>query len=153
MNFILKNIFLYHGYILKHKWFVFVECYKLGIPWQGIIHDLSKYRPVEFYPYMDRFYGSKQTSPEFLVAWQQHVQSNPHHWQSWVALKGLDENQQPIFEPLKIPEKYVKEMIADWRGMAKTVNSSGVNDWYLKNRYKILLNIETRLYVENELGV
>ena len=43
--------------VLKHKWFVFIECRKLGIPWLGVIHDLSKFLPSEFIPYARYFYG------------------------------------------------------------------------------------------------
>jgi hypothetical protein len=28
-------------YLMKHKWFVLVECVKLGIAWRGLVHDLS----------------------------------------------------------------------------------------------------------------
>ena len=28
-------------YLMKHKWFVLVECVKLGIARRGLVHDLS----------------------------------------------------------------------------------------------------------------
>jgi len=48
----------YLSYVLRHRWFVFLECYKVGLVWQGIIHDLSKFLPSEFFPYANYFYGS-----------------------------------------------------------------------------------------------
>ena len=47
----------YLRYILAHKWFVLVECVKMGIIWQGIVHDLSKMTPREFLPYARFFYN------------------------------------------------------------------------------------------------
>jgi len=53
----------YLKYILRHKWFVFWEACKLGIPWLGLIHDWHKFLPDEFFPYARYFYnpdGSKK---------------------------------------------------------------------------------------------
>ena len=47
----------YLWYVIRHKWFVFVECCKDGIAWQGLVHDLSKLRLSEFMPYATHFYG------------------------------------------------------------------------------------------------
>ena len=33
--------------ILRHKYYVGIECFKLGLYWQGITHDLSKFSLVE----------------------------------------------------------------------------------------------------------
>ena len=50
----------YLNYLIRHKWFVLIECYKVGIIWRGIIHDLSKLRPSEFFFYADHFYGTQK---------------------------------------------------------------------------------------------
>ena len=34
--------------ILVHKFWVAYYCFKLGLYWQGIIHDLSKFSYIEF---------------------------------------------------------------------------------------------------------
>ena len=34
--------------ICKHKYWVFHYCKMAGIPWRGIVHDLSKFSPTEF---------------------------------------------------------------------------------------------------------
>ncbi len=47
----------YAGYILRHKWFVLVECAKRGILWRGLMHDMSKLLPSEWVPYANFFYG------------------------------------------------------------------------------------------------
>ena len=35
--------------VLTHKWWVFKYACKLGIPWQGFMHDMSKFSPTEFF--------------------------------------------------------------------------------------------------------
>jgi hypothetical protein len=53
------KFFKYLKYVIRHKWYVFLECCNLGIPFRGIFHDLSKFLPDEFFPYMNHFYGYK----------------------------------------------------------------------------------------------
>ena len=45
----LKNIWLHFKLITKHRWIVFKLCLKAGLPWRGLVHDLSKYCPEEFF--------------------------------------------------------------------------------------------------------
>lgn len=52
---VLKKVFRYLKYILRHKYFVMVECFKRDLYWQGITHDLSKFSLQEFVPYMNSF--------------------------------------------------------------------------------------------------
>lgn len=34
--------------INHHKWLVMKHCFRLGLYWRGLTHDLSKYMPSEF---------------------------------------------------------------------------------------------------------
>ena len=36
--------------ITRHRWAVRRLCFKVGLYWQGLTHDLSKYSPQEFLP-------------------------------------------------------------------------------------------------------
>ena len=45
----LANTLKHFKLITKHKWVVFKLCCKIGIPWRGLVHDLSKYSPTEFW--------------------------------------------------------------------------------------------------------
>lgn len=49
----------YLWYILRHKYYVSIECFKQGLIWQGITHDMSKFLPSEFKAYAEYFYGEK----------------------------------------------------------------------------------------------
>src|SRR5947207_278928 len=102
----MKGHFGYLRYVTRHKWFVFVACWQLGIPWRGLIHDWSKFLPCEWFPYVAKFHGGPHRSwatihgdernsyryewtqegvdEAFDGAWLHHQHVNKHHWQHWV---------------------------------------------------------------------
>ena len=128
----------YGWYVLRHKWFVFLAAYRLGVPWLGLIHDWSKLTPGEWFPYAQTFYtpqGIHQyvESEAFQRAWNHHQKANKHHWQYWIPHNK---------EPLMIPEKYVKEMLCDWTTMGN------VKNWYEENKEHITLHPLTKFRVK-----
>jgi hypothetical protein len=143
----------YLKYLLRHKYFVFVECLKRGLIWQGIIHDWSKFLPDEFIPYCNFFYGGDkrkdefytpdQGTDEFNYAWLKHQHRNPHHWQHWT----LKEDDGGLIG-MKIPQRYAVEMVCDWIGAGKAIDRTEIVEWYEKNREKIILHPVTREFVE-----
>jgi hypothetical protein len=152
----------YIRYIVRHKWFVFIACYKLGIPWLGIIHDWSKFTPSEWGPYMEYFYGddgkkNREQSKEvhhkgidaaFDAAWNRHKNRNKHHWQWWI----LQEDDGPI-KYIPMEERYMKEMLADWIGAGRAIQ--GRRDWrpwYDKQRDTIKVHPETREWIERKFS-
>jgi len=135
--------FKYLNYIIRHKWYVFLECCKVGIIWQGIIHDLSKLLLSEFIPYSIYFYGNGKNDKEFDFAWLLHQKRNKHHWQWWI----LPEDEGGI-KILDMPLKYRKEMLCDWRGAGKAQGFGDNTDkWYEKNKNKMLLHKDTKSYI------
>ena len=162
--------FKYLNYLLRHKWFVFVECCKVGIIWRGFWHDFSKFYPSEFIPYAKFFYGRgcpkeykkmkcdgmkcnaiSVNMPtgcrKFDNAWLSHQRRNPHHWQYWI----LREDKE-IIKKLPMPINYAKEMICDWKGAGKAQkNPLSTKEWYNANKEKIKLADSTRNWVEENL--
>ncbi len=146
----------YLYYVIKHKWFVFLECVKMGIVWRGLVHDLSKFRPSEFIPYARNFYGKYPENymaniiPKlFDEAWLFHIHRNPHHWQFWL----LQEDDGKL-KNIPIPLKYLKEMVADWRGAGRAITGKdNIKGWYLENKHKINLRAINRLWVEHNIGL
>jgi hypothetical protein len=152
----------YLKYILWHKWYVFLECCRLGIPWLGIIHDLSKLTVAEFIPYARTFYEPDGTRRDwrkddgftdksqvglwFDYAWLHHQRQNKHHWQYWILVQ--DEDTDAI---LPMPDIYRREMLADWRGAGKALNLPDAQTWYTKHRAKIKLHPSTRQWIEEKL--
>lgn len=150
--------FQYLGYVIRHKWFVLVECWRFGLYWTGIVHDWSKFTPAEWFPYVNFFYGDRPSPRDetgyykptdtgdyaFDMAWLHHQKVNKHHWQWWV----LPEDDGG-FKTMEMPLKYIKEMVADWRGAGLAQGTPDTLAWYRKNKDKMMLSPATRIVVES----
>lgn len=171
----------YARYVIRHKWFVLLESIKLGVPWLGLIHDWSKLLPSEWFPYAYTFYtrkGSKmyEETPAFVRAWMKHQHRNKHHWQYWLNVEifplpdtsvlvwdrgeasvvfGDDwlpcDGMITVREPM--PDRYRREMLADWIGAGRALGKPDTKAWYLANKDRIKLHPETRQWIERQLGV
>ena len=137
-----------------------VECCKMGIVWQGLIHDLSKFLPSEFFPYAEFFFGRprgktgyyKPTNTgdaNFDFAWLLHQKRNKHHWQWWI----LPEDRGGVVI-LDMPIKYRKEMFCDWKGAGRAQgHGDDIREWYKVNGSKMQLHENTRRWIEDMLGL
>jgi hypothetical protein len=145
----MRKYFKYLWYVLRHKWFVFVECCKLGIPLTGVVHDCNKFLPDEFFPYAEYFYGSDSTNNQdaFDMAWLKHQRRNRHHWQAWILHE--DSGEVKVFD---MPMRYRKEMLADWRGAGLALGKPDTAKWYAANRKNQRLHPSTRRWIEEQLG-
>ena len=129
----------YFWYILVHKYYVGVELAKLGLYRAMITHDLSKFSPAEFSAYAMKFkssVNSKIIDDNFDRAWEHHKKWNRHHWQHWGG------------KPM--PDRYVKEMIADWEAMGRVFGGCAF-DYFVKNQYKMNLHPETVARVKHRI--
>ena len=142
----------YLKYVLRHKWFVFVAGIKIGVPIHLLIfHDMSKFRPFEWFAYTRTFHepnGKSRYEPDkhnFDVAWLYHIHRNKHHWQYWILI--WDKTGEDC---LPMPDKYRAEMLADWRGAAKA-QGNNVREWYAENRVNIKLHPDTRWFFDTML--
>lgn len=155
----------YLSYVVRHKWYVFVECCKLGIPWLGFWHDWSKFRPDEWRPYANHFYGKDGTKTAgiergrnktgyykptdtgdaaFDFAFFLHQKRNRHHWQWWVQ---PEETLGVVL--MVMAHKSRLEMLADWRGASRAQGSkSTVAQWYIANGNKMQVHQITRNWLE-----
>lgn len=151
----------YLKYILRHKYYVYKEGRKLGVGrWQLLKHDMIKLLPCEFVPYAI-WLAERPTDPwqlqvaesNFQFAWLHHIHNGPHHWQYWILRTGTHELGH--VEVLKMPEKYVREMVADWRGVGVALGKGVENakKWYLATKNTMSLHPQTRNRVEVLLGV
>lgn len=144
----------YLKYIFIHKWFVFVAGLKTKAPlFRLIIHDWTKFLPREFFPYIDFFVKQKSNNVSFNIAWNHHQKRNKHHWQYWVLISDMGhKSASSKIQPLAIPDKYIKEMVADWAGAGRSITGEwDVKDWYYKNKDNIMLEAKTREKVETLL--
>jgi hypothetical protein len=99
--------------VRKHRKMVRKLCFKCGLYWQGLTHDLSKYSYTEFWNGVKYFTGT--ASPHvgerkvkgYSDAWLHHHNRNKHHAEYWVDI--VDGKSTPV----KMPFKYLAEMICD----------------------------------------
>lgn len=105
--------------IIKHKHWVFYYCCKAGIPFRGLIHDLSKFSPIEFFESAKYYTGTHSPIDEakadkgYSKAWLHHRGRNKHHYEYWVDY--LESGGLPIL----MPYKYTVEMMCDYLGAAR----------------------------------
>jgi len=145
----------YAKYILKHKWYVYRATRFMRISrWRGLVHDMSKLLPSEWFPYAKTFYnrdgsGRYDKTVDFNMAWLKHQHRNKHHWQYW--LLRMDSGLEI---PMKIPQTYVREMVADWMGAGRAITGEWeVAEWYEKNRCNIHLHPTTEDEVDAIISV
>jgi hypothetical protein len=147
-----KYLFKYLWSVLRHKWYTFVACREFGVTWLGIIHDLSKFTPAEFFPYAEHFYGGSEDDTAINEAFKTHIGRNKHHYQYWTKeVYNLKQPHGSITIPVPMPEKYVREMVADWIGAGKAYGNDSALEWYNENSRDILVLSETREIIEKLL--
>ena len=113
MNFY-KRFFGHLRTVIKHRREVRKLCFKCGLYWQGLTHDLSKYSPTEFFNGVKFFTGTasphlgERAKYGYSKAWLHHHNKNKHHAEYWQDI-GKDGKTTAI----DMPPKYFAEMLCD----------------------------------------
>lgn len=147
----IRSLLTFIWEVLVHKYYVFKYGLELGVPWwQLLLHDFCKFSPTECEGYVRRFHikdGSDYTMQKYEEAWLHHQNSSPHHWEYWVQRSY----EEPGFKALEMPDRYVREMVADWMAANKVYKSyeqdkaRRVNHNWLKDKLpKMNLHVNTR---------
>lgn len=112
--------------ITKHRHKVIVHCFRAGILWQGLRHDLSKYTPSEFIPGV-KYYTGKRSPNEgerdeygYSIAWMHHKGRNRHHFEYWTDYNPKSHK----VEPVEMPYRFVVEMFCDRVAASKIYNGA-----------------------------
>ena len=147
----------YTSYLFRHKWFVMIECFSIGLIWRGLKHDWDKFLPSSFIAYA-RFFGKVSVRDEsgyysptgtgdldFKQAWFRHTRRHTHHWQHWVL---STETNEELFE---MPYKAVKEMVCDWIGAGRAQGKTDVRGWWNANKSKMKFHQDTIIAIEKRL--
>ena len=115
----IKNIFRHLHTVNKHRWKVFCLCCRVGIPIQGLLHDLSKYSFEEFFESVKYYQGTRSPIKKckeengYSRAWLHHKGRNKHHYEYWYDYNA------PLETPM-MPFKYYLEMICDTMAAGQT---------------------------------
>ena len=146
--------------ILHHKNLVRHYCFRAGLYKQGIMHDWSKYSPVEFINSVRNFQGGKK-SPNFgekatkgySSSWLHHKGRNRHHFEYWI---DFTLNPDEGLQGMPMPTRYVLEMFCDRIAASKNYNRKNYDDsfplaYYEKNKSHYILHKDTKELLERLL--
>ena len=125
--------------ILIHKWWVFYYCCKFGLYWRGIVHDLSKFHPVEFFESIKYYTGTNspinncKADKGYSMAWFHHRGRNKHHYEYWCD--NFDKGTTCV----PMPYVYATEMICDYLAAGKAYNGRTFTirnefDWWINSK-------------------
>lgn len=141
--------------ITTHRFLVRKGCFKMGLYWQGLTHDLSKYSPVEFWTGVRYYQGTRSPNTAeredkgYSEAWMHHKGRNRHHYEYW-----SDVNRQTRkYDFVPVPRKYLAEMVADRIAACKVYEGENYSPgsalrYLMGSREKDYMNPRTRQELE-----
>ncbi len=116
--------------ITRHRHRVIVHCFKAGIPWRGLMHDLSKYTPTEFSEGAKHWLGNRSPNEKarketgYSLAWLHHQGRNRHHFEYWYDYNPATHQRMPV----KMPFVFVLEMFCDRVAASKIYQGKAYTD-------------------------
>lgn len=138
--------------IATHKFWVAYYCFQLGLYWQGIIHDWSKFSPTEIKGAI-KYWDDKRSSLEnecrrngYSATFLHHRGRNPHHYEYWIHSL----NHGGI--AAEMPRKYALELICDYLAACRTYGGNILDefDWWMANcEDKIKMHDNTKKLCRN----
>lgn len=145
--------------ITRHKKLVRRDCFRVGLYRQGIMHDWSKYSPVEFFIGCKYYQGD--SSPNnverkikgYSSAWLHHKGRNKHHLEYWIDYSVSEEKNM---SGMRMPVNYVVEMFLDRKSACLNYQGEKYTDespliYYKKGKDHYMLHEETRELLEHLL--
>lgn len=153
------NIWRHFKTITYHRWLVMKGCFRCGLYWQGLTHDLSKYSPTEFLVGCRYYQGDK--SPNYAErldrgyssSWLHHKGRNKHHLEYWIdyGLKG-----EEVLVGMRMPDRYVVEMFIDRVSASKVYQGKAYRPdsalkYYLRGKDRTVIHPEVARLLEHLL--
>ena len=137
--------------ITKHRWIVMVGCFRIGLIWQGLTHDLSKYTPTEFCNGARYYQGvrspnaAEREEKGYSEAWMHHKGRNKHHYEYWTDMNM----ETTVYESVAMPRKYLAEQVMDRRAacivyQGKAYTSGSALAYFLRSRERELMHPQNR---------
>ena len=137
--------------ITHHKCLVAQGCFRVGLYWQGLTHDLSKYSPTEFREGAKYYQGDRSPNAAeredkgYSEAWMHHKGRNRHHYEYWTDMNP----QSRTYEPIAMPRRYLVEMVMDRRAACMTYQGKAYTDaspliYFERSRERTLMHEKTR---------
>ena len=139
----------------RHRRLVRKNCFRVGLYWQGLTHDLSKYTPTEFRVGAKYFQGNRSPNGAerkdkgYSEAWIHHKGRNRHHFEYWNDFSP----ETRRYESVPMPRKYLVEMFMDRRAACmiyegeKYTDASALN-YFLRSMERNLMHPATQRELE-----
>ena len=155
MKITMKKTWGHFKTITHHRFLVMAGCFRVGLIYQGLTHDLSKYSPTEFWEGARYYQGNRSPNAAeredkgYSEAWMHHKGRNRHHYEYWTDMN----RQTRCYESVPMPKKYLAEMVMDRIAACKTyegkayTQASALN-YFLKSRERELMHPKTREELE-----
>ncbi len=135
-----------------------VNCFRAGIPLQGLTHDLSKYSPAEFLVGIKYFQGTRspnvaeRAEKGYSSAWMRHKGRNKHHYEYWFD----NDDSTLTLQPVEMPLKYVIEMFCDRVSASKIYKGKNYRDstsleYFDSHDYRVSMHPNTRALLRSLL--
>ena len=142
--------------ITHHRLLVMKGCFAVGLYYQGLMHDLSKYSPQEFISGCKYYQGNRSPNAAereikgYSAAWLHHKGRNKHHHEYWV---DIDKTKDYALTGIRMPVRYVIEMFMDRIAASSTYKKEAYTDrspleYYELEKEHILLHERTRSQLE-----
>ena len=146
--------------ITWHRWLVRQGCFRVGLYWQGLIHDLSKYSPTEFFIGARYYQGNRSPNAAeredkgFSEAWMHHKGRNRHHYEYWTDMNKATR----LYESVPMPRKYLAEQVMDRRAacivyQGKDYTPGSALAYFMKSRERELMHPQTSRELEYILTI
>lgn len=144
--------------ITKHRHQVIKHCYKAGILFQGLFHDLSKYSPEEFIVGAQYYTGTRspnegeRAKKGYSKAWMHHKGRNKHHYEYWTDYNPKTKR----VESVKMPLNYLIEMFCDRVAASKIYKKDSYTDqspleYFMNAKSRMMIHPETSAELEKLL--
>lgn len=151
------NTFKHLKRVFLHRHYVFINCCRAGIPIRGLLHDLSKFSPTELFESI-AYYDDKLSPCDnmrklkgYSYGRLHHKGRNKHHWEYWVDIV------HGKMVPVKMPYKYMVEMLCDWIGAEKayrgTKSLRSQFDYWKAHESETIMHPVTKSMVSTLLNV
>lgn len=145
--------------IVHHKNLVRKGCFQVGLYRQGIMHDWSKYSPVEFLVGCRYYQGNKSPNNAeredrgYSLAWLHHKGRNKHHLEYWIDYSARGDRRM---QGMRMPVRYVVEMFMDRIAACKNYQKENYTDrspleYYEHGRDHYMLHEASRELLERLL--
>lgn len=144
---------------------MYYYCKKAGLIKRGILHDMSKFHPIEFFEGV-KYYNGGKSSPinecikanGYSKAWLHHKGRNKHHYDYWIDM-NLVFNGENEHIGCEMPLKYVVEMLCDYLAAGRTYMEDDFTytkeyEWWKDRRWRIFpfMHIKSFAFIEHMLS-